>query len=131
AAALVGMDATDQEGIDRRLVGLDGSPSLQRLGANAVLAASLAVARAAATHQGQPLYRYLSQLGGGTRMTLPMPMTTILSGGTHVARAMDFQDFCVKPIGATSYSQALAMIWRVRNAAAELMKQRDLSVLLA
>lgn len=131
AAKITGMDALDQEALDSALISLDGSSSLKRLGANAVLATSLATARAAASHLRQPLYRYISHLGGGTPMSLPMPMTNILSGGAHVSHGMDFQDFLVIPVGATSYSNALAMISRIRNAAVEIMKGMNRGILLA
>lgn len=131
ASALIGLDAIDQSGIDRALLELDGSRSLRRLGANAVLAVSLAVARAAANHLREPLYRYISALAGDVPMSMPMPMTNILSGGAHAGRGMDLQDFLVLPIGAESYSEALEMISRVRDSAAAQMSLRSLSVLLA
>lgn len=116
------MDALDQQAVDAALVGLDGTPSLRRLGANAILATSLATARAAAAHTGQPLYRALAALAGGAPPSLPMPMTNILSGGAHVDGGMDFQDFLVIPVGAVSFSNALAMISRVVIATAETVK---------
>lgn len=131
AAQINGMDVLDQEAIDHALISLDGSSSLKRLGANAVLAVSLATARAAASHLQQPLHRYISQLGGDTPMSLPMPMTNIFSGAGHKGHGMDFQDFLAIPIGATSFSHALAMVSRVRSAATEIMKGMSLSILLA
>lgn len=130
AEALTGQDALDQKAIDDRMVELDGSASLKRLGANAVLAVSMAVARAAAAHQDEPLYRYIANLAG-TAMSIPMPMTNILSGGAHAGRGMDLQDFLAIPVGAQSYSEALEMIARVRSSAAFLMKGENLSTLLA
>jgi enolase len=130
AARAVGLDALDQQALDEALITLDGSASLNRLGANAVLATSLAAARAAADHCQEPLYRYLGRLDG-TAMTLPMPMTNILSGGAHASRGMDFQDFLVVPVGAPSYSEALHMISRVRTSATFLMRQQGLTLLLA
>jgi len=130
-AALLGMDVFDQQGIDDRMIEIDGTANLKRLGANGILATSLAVARAAAAKRGQPLYRYISLLAGGKAMSLPMPMTNILSGGAHAGRSMDLQDFLTIPVGAASYSDALEMISRVRNAAARLMSSRNMSVLLA
>ena len=94
---IVGLDALDQSALDDALVTLDGSASLKRLGANAVLPISLAVARAAAAHCREPLYKYISRLHGATPMSLPMPMTNILSGGAHAARGMDLQDFLRHP----------------------------------
>jgi enolase len=130
-AGLLGMDVFDQQAIDSRMIDLDGSSNLKRLGANGILAASLAVARAAAAKLKCPLYRYISRLAGNTPMSLPMPMTNILSGGAHAGRSMDLQDFLAIPVGAASYSHALEMISRVRNAAAVLMRKQKLSVLLA
>ncbi len=130
-AGLLGMDAFDQEGIDASMIQLDGSSNLHRLGANAILAVSLAVARAAAAQLKVPLYRYIAALSGDPPMSLPMPMTNILSGGAHAGRSMDLQDFLAIPVAAESYSHALEMLSRVRNAAAVLMRQQNLSVLLA
>lgn len=131
ADTIIGMDALAQEAVDRAMIRRDGSPSLKRLGANAVLATSLAVARAAAAHLRLPLHRYLSQLAGHPPMSLPMPMTNILSGGAHAGRGMDFQDFLAIPVGAASYADALAMVARVRDSAAGIMKGMNLSVLSA
>lgn len=130
AAALIGRDVQDQECIDNALMSLDGTSSLRRLGANAVLAVSMAAARAAAIHRGVPLYRYIAELSG-TAMSMPMPMTNILSGGAHAGRGMDLQDFLAIPVGAESYSEALEMISRVRSAAASIMQSEKLSTLLA
>lgn len=124
AAKVTGMDALDQEAIDHGLIQLDGSPPLKRLGANAILAVSLATARAAAVHRRQPLYAYISHLAGNPPMSLPMPMTNIFSG-------VDFQDFMAIPIGATSFSNAISMISRIRPPAAGIMKGMKLSILSA
>jgi enolase len=129
--ALIDHDACDQAGIDQTMTELDGSTKLQRLGANGILATSLAVARAAAASQGIPLYRYIASLLPGSEMSLPMPMTNILSGGAHAGRSMDLQDFLAIPIGAQSYSQALQMISRVRSSAASILQTEGLSTLLA
>ncbi len=131
ATATIGLDALAQERLDEVLIALDGSDSLERLGSNAVLSTSLAVARAAASHLNEPLYRYISRINKDSSMSLPMPMTNILSGGAHASRGMDFQDFLVIPVGAESYSQALEMISRVRNCASELLLARGLPTLLA
>ena len=132
AAALRGRSALDQSAADETMTALDPDEQLGRLGANAVLATSLAVARAAAAHRRQPLYRYLGTLAGMQRdATLPMPMANILSGGAHASGGMDFQDFLAVPVGARSYSQALEWIVRVRAEAARLMTAQNLSVLLA
>jgi enolase len=131
ATALSGYDARDQRGIDETLLRLDGTPNLQRLGANAILATSLAVARAAADNAAMPLHRYIAGLAGGAPMTLPMPMTNILSGGAHAGRAMDFQDFLAVPVAARSTLDAIAMLSRVRQSAADLLEREGRSTLLA
>jgi enolase len=130
AARLIGFDAANQKGLDQTMLELDGTASLARLGANAILAVSMAAARAVASSFGQPLYVHLANLAG-TKMSLPMPMTNILSGGAHAGRGMDVQDFLCMPVGARSYSEALDMVLRVRSSAAVLMKERGLSILLA
>ena len=130
ASAIHGQSALDQKAIDQLMRDVDGTASLQRLGANAVLAVSMAVARAAAEHQGVPLYRHLATLAD-TAISMPMPMTNILSGGAHAGRGMDLQDFLVIPISAKSYGEALDMISRVRLYSTHLMKDRGLTTLLA
>ncbi len=104
ANELQGWDATDQEGIDASLCQLDGTSNKANLGANAILGVSLAVAKAAAKSQGQPLYRYL---GGGDATTLPVPMMNIVNGGAHGGWQTDFQEFMVMPVGAESFREAL------------------------
>ncbi|MEP0762903.1 MAG: phosphopyruvate hydratase [Chloroflexota bacterium] len=104
ADELLGWDATDQKGIDELLIGLDGTPNKGRLGANAILGVSLAVAKAAAASVGLPLYRYL---GGTFAHVLPVPMMNILNGGKHAADSTDFQEFMVMPVGAESFREAL------------------------
>ena len=104
AAALAGMDATDQAAVDHTLIDLDGTPTKRRLGANATLGASLATAHAAAAHAGAPLYRYL---GGAEATTLPVPFFNILNGGKHAVDSTDFQEFMVAPIGAATFREAL------------------------
>ncbi|MCZ7538594.1 MAG: phosphopyruvate hydratase [Anaerolineae bacterium] len=104
ADELLGWDATDQKGVDELLIGLDGTPNKGRLGANAILGVSLAVARAAAASVGLPLYRYL---GGTFAHVLPVPMMNILNGGKHAADSTDFQEFMVMPVGAESFREAL------------------------
>ena len=104
ADAIVGWTATDQTGIDQAMIELDGTENKQRLGANAILGVSLAVAHAAAASQDLPLYRYL---GGVGARTLPVPMMNIMNGGKHAAGATDMQEFMVMPVGATSFSEGL------------------------
>jgi len=131
AQALAGCDAADQAAVDARLRALDGTPDLGRLGANAVLAASLAVCRAAAAAQALPLHRHIAALAGNRQPALPMPMVNILSGGAHASRGMDLQDFLVVPVGAASIDQALRMALDVRLAAQRLLAERGHSTLLA
>jgi enolase len=104
ADALLGWDATDQKGIDEMLIGLDGTPNKGKLGANAILGASMAAARAAAESLGLPLYRYL---GGTYAHVLPVPMMNILNGGKHAPDGPDFQEFMIMPVGAESFHEAL------------------------
>jgi len=106
AAALRGRDPREQEAIDQRLIELDGTPNKRRLGANAILGVSLAVARAAARAAGQPLFRYL---GGSRAVVLPVPMMNILNGGAHADNSVDLQEFMVMPIGAKSFGEGLRM----------------------
>ena len=130
--ALIGRDGLDQHGLDALLRRLDGTPQLSRLGGNAILAVSIAAARAGAAALGQPLWRRLGELsGGGLPASMPLPMVNILSGGLHASRGMDVQDFLVMPIGAATYSQALEWALRVRAAATELCEQRSITTLLA
>jgi len=108
ADAVAGMDATDQRAIDRRMIEADGTPNKSKLGANAILAVSMAAARAAAAAAGQPLYRYLQpHSSAGVAGTLPVPMMNILNGGAHADNSVDVQEFMVMPIGAPSFHEAL------------------------
>ena len=102
--ALIGMDALDQISIDQKLIELDGTPNKSRLGANAILGVSLAVAKAAAASLGIPLYRYV---GGNNAKVLPVPMMNILNGGAHAANNVDIQEFMIMPVSAPSWSEAL------------------------
>jgi len=106
AKKLIGMEASEQETIDRTMIALDGTPNKSRLGANAILAVSMATARAAADSQGAPLYRYL---GGVSADTLPVPLMNILNGGVHADNSVDPQEFMVVPYGAASFKEALRM----------------------
>jgi enolase len=131
ARLLAGCDALDQAAIDAAMRALDGTANLERLGANAVLAVSLAVCRAAALSQSLPLHRYIAALVSNDAPALPMPMVNILSGGAHAGRSMDVQDFLVVPIGARSYADALRMALDVRSTAGLLLSRRGLTTLLA
>jgi enolase len=130
ARALRGTDGADQRRLDDRLRELDGTPQLQRLGANATLGVSLAVCRAAAASRGQALYERIADLAH-VRPTLPLPMTNILSGGLHAGRGMDAQDFLAVPMRAASIDAAIHLLARVRSAATEVSRERGLPTLLA
>jgi len=106
AQALCGMEAGDQEAVDRAMIALDGTPNKGRIGANAILGVSLAVARAAAAERGEPLYRYL---GGSEATLLPVPCMNVLNGGAHADNNVDIQEFMIAPAGASSFAQALEM----------------------
>ena len=129
--ALQGRDALDQRALDERLRALDGTASLKRLGANAVLGVSLAACRAAAASARQPLYARIAELAGTRELTLPMPMVNILSGGLHAGRGMDVQDFLAIPTAAATIADAVHLVARVRAAATEVMVRRGLTTLLA
>jgi enolase len=106
SSAIHGQDASNQAALDRMLISLDGTPNKKRLGANAILAVSLAAAHAAAAEERQPLWRYL---GGETAHVLPVPMMNVLNGGAHADNRVDFQEFMVVPVGARSFHEALRM----------------------
>jgi len=121
ASQLKGMDALDQAAIDRALIDLDGTPTKSRLGANAILAVSLATARAAANHQKVPLYRYL---GGTAARTLPVPMMNIVNGGAHADNNVDFQEFMIVPVGAEKFSAALRMGAEIFHTLKSVLKEK-------
>lgn len=110
APAIIGLDATRQSVIDHAMIALDGTPNKSKLGANAILGVSMAVAWAAANANGIPLYRYL---GGASAKTLPVPMVQIIGGGLHAGQSIDIQDFLVIPIGARTYAKAIEMVANV------------------
>jgi enolase len=108
AKAVSGLDAADQRALDKRMLELDGTPTKSRLGANAILAVSMAAARAAAAVQNQPLYKYLARYSTDSSANLlPVPMMNILNGGAHADSSVDFQEFMVMPVGAPTFSEAL------------------------
>ncbi len=124
APAIIGMIATDQAAIDRKLIELDGTTNKSRLGANAILGASLAVAHAAANLANTPLYRYL---GEASTYTLPVPMMNILNGGKHAANSTDFQEFMVVPAGASSFRRALQMGAEVYHCLKRVLEDKGLN----
>ncbi len=131
ARALLGRDPFAQHDVDGLMRELDGTPQLARLGANATLAVSIAVARAAAASSRQPLYERVREIAGLDRLTMPLPMVNILSGGLHASGGMDVQDFLAIPVRATSIADAIHIISRVRTAATEEARARGLPTLLA
>jgi enolase len=125
AEELYGWDALDQESIDNFLLGLDGTPNKSKLGANAILGVSLAVAKAAANAVGLPLYRYL---GGVSASTLPVPMMNILNGGAHTGwQSTDFQEFMVMPVGAESFGEGLRWGAEIYHALKKVLKSKGYS----
>ena len=124
APVLEGMDATDQVAIDRAMLELDGTPNKAKLGANAILAVSLATAKAAAQALDQPLYRYV---GGTNAKVLPMPMMNIMNGGAHSDAPIDFQEFMIMPIGAPTFREALRYGAEVFHALKKVLKKQGLA----
>jgi enolase len=132
APAVLGRDVDDQGGIDSALLALDGTPDKSRLGANAVLGVSLAVAHAAAAARGEELYVHLNRLwrqrlepGAAAEPVLPLPMVNMISGGLHAGRKLDFQDFLLIPLGARTYRQALEMAACVYHALGAVLRDKD------
>jgi len=124
APEIDGMEASEQAAIDQALLELDGTPNKSALGANAILAVSLAVARAAADDAGLPLYAYLGGVGG---RLLPVPLMNVINGGAHADNGIDFQEFMLVPAGADSFSNALRMGVEIFHALKELLKGKKLS----
>jgi enolase 1/2/3 len=121
---LLGLEAFDQVAVDHAMIELDGTKTKGRLGANAILGVSLAVAKAAATESGQPLYRYL---GGANARTLPVPMMNIINGGAHADNRLDLQEFMIMPVGAARFSEALRMATEVFHTLKGILKKKGLS----
>ena len=124
SAAILGMDAFNQEEIDMKMIFLDGTKNKGKLGANAILAVSMAVARAAALSNTMPLYRYL---GGVSASVLPVPMMNILNGGAHADNSVDPQEFMVAPYGASNFSEALRMGAEIFHTLKSVLKKKDYS----
>jgi len=123
-SALIGMPCQEQAAIDERMIELDGTPNKSRLGANAIIGVSLAVAHAAANFLGLPFYRYI---GGEEACTLPVPMMNILNGGKHAADATDFQEFMIVPLGTQSFALALRMCAEIYQALKGVLQSKRLS----
>jgi enolase len=126
-AEVSGLDALDQPALDRTLIELDGSANKGRLGANAILGVSLAVARAAAAETGEPLYRYL---GGDSAVTLPVPMLNVINGGAHAANSIELQEFMLVPVGADTFAEGLRIGAEVYHALKKVLGERGLSTLV-
>lgn len=124
AEEIMGMDVTDQTGIDRKMIDLDGTTTKSNLGANAILGVSLAVAKAAAAYHGLPLFRYI---GGTNAVTLPVPMMNIINGGSHSDAPIAFQEFMIRPVGAPSFREGLRMGAEVFHSLKKVLKSRGLS----
>ena len=124
APAIIGMNVADQVGIDKAMLALDGTPTKSKLGANAILGVSLAVARAAADYFGMPLYRYI---GGANAKTLPVPMMNIINGGSHSDAPIAFQEFMIRPVGAPSLKEGLRMGAEVFHNLKKVLHERGLS----
>jgi enolase len=124
ADAVRGLDASDQGGLDARLIELDGTPNKGRLGANAILGVSLAAAKAAAAEAGVPLYRWL---GGADARTLPVPMLNVVNGGAHAQNSLDLQEFMLVPAGADTFAEALRIGSEVFHALKALLHERGLA----
>lgn len=122
--AILGFDVRDQMAIDKTMIELDGTPNKEKLGANAILGVSIAVARAAADYLDLPLYQYL---GGFNAKTLPTPMMNIINGGSHADNSIDFQEFMIMPIGAPTFKEALRMGAEVFHALAGILKAKGLA----
>ncbi len=124
AEEIIGMDVTDQPGVDKKMIDLDGTKTKSNLGANAILGVSLAVAKAAANYHGLPLFRYI---GGANAVTLPVPMMNIINGGSHSDAPIAFQEFMVRPVGASSFREGLRMGTEVFHSLKKVLKERGLS----
>ncbi len=124
AEEVTGMDVTDQAGIDKKMIDLDGTRTKSSLGANAILGVSLAVAKAAASYHGLPLFRYI---GGSNAVTLPVPMMNIINGGSHSDAPIAFQEFMIRPVGAASFREGLRMGTEVFHSLKKVLKERGLS----
>ena len=124
APAIIGMNVADQVGIDKAMIALDGTPTKSKLGANAILGVSLAVARAAADYFGMPLYRYI---GGANAKTLPVPMMNVVNGGAHANNNLDIQEFMIIPAGLPTFSEALRCGAEIFHALKKIMNAHGMS----
>ena len=126
-AALMEMDATDQQAVDDKLIALDGTDNKEKLGANAMLAVSLAAAKAAALSSQLPLHQYIANLRNQTSLTMPVPMMNILNGGSHADNNVDIQEFMIEPVGFTSFSEALRAGTEIFHSLKSVLKAQGLN----
>ena len=122
--ALIGHDVFDQSGIDQTMIALDGTANKARLGANAILAVSLAVAKAAALAKNIPLFQYVAELAGNTTFSLPLPMMNIINGGKHASNSTDIQEFMIMPVGAATFSNGLRVGAEIFQALGKVLHDR-------
>lgn len=126
--ALLGFDANDQRGLDQKMIDLDGTDNKAKLGANAILAVSLATAKAAAADKGIPLYAHIAELNGTAgQFTMPVPMMNILNGGEHADNNVDIQEFMIQPVGASTFAEALRMGAEVFHALKKVLSEKGMS----
>ncbi|MBO9493494.1 phosphopyruvate hydratase [Thalassotalea sp. G20_0] len=126
--ALLGFDANDQRGLDQKMIDLDGTDNKAKLGANAILAVSLAAAKAAAVDKGMPLYAHIAELNGTAgQFTMPVPMMNILNGGEHADNNVDIQEFMIQPVGAKNFAEALRMGAEVFHALKKVLSDKGLN----
>ncbi|PHR64541.1 phosphopyruvate hydratase [Pseudidiomarina marina] len=128
APALAGVDATDQQRVDQIMLDLDGTENKEKLGANAILAVSLAAAKAAASSKGMPLYAHIAEINGTAgKFSMPLPMMNILNGGEHADNNVDIQEFMIQPVGARSFKEGLRMGAEIFHALKKVLQARGLS----
>ena len=126
--ALLGFDAHDQRGLDQKMIDLDGTDNKAKLGANAILAVSLAAAKAAAADKGMPLYAHIAELNGTAgQFTMPVPMMNIINGGEHADNNVDIQEFMIQPVGASTFAEALRMGAEVFHALKKVLSEKGLN----
>ena len=126
--ALLGFDANNQRGLDQKMIDLDGTDNKAKLGANAILAVSLAAAKAAAADKGMPLYAHIAELNGtGGQFTMPVPMMNILNGGEHADNNVDIQEFMIQPVGASTFAEALRMGAEVFHALKKVLSEKGMN----
>ena len=126
-SALMDKDVTEQQGIDDAMIALDGTENKDSLGANAMLAVSLATAKAAAKSQSLPLHQYIANLRNQTSLTMPVPMMNILNGGEHADNTVDIQEFMIEPVGFTSFSEALRAGTEIFHSLKSVLKSQGLN----